>query len=164
MIRPIALALTTALALAGCATPIATHFAPASGPQAMGFSEYKIEPGRYRVTFRGSPGAPSNQVADYALLRAADLTLADGYDWFRISDRSFQQAGPRTGPNFSVGVGGGSFGGRSGVGVSLGRSFDLGGSPSLAQSLEVVMGKGAAPKDADIYDARELRKTIGPRT
>ncbi len=130
----------------------------------MGFSEYKIEPGRYRVTFKGSPGAPPNQVADYALLRAADLTLADGYDWFRISDRNFQQAGPRPGPNFSVGVGGGSFGGRSGVGLSLGRSFDLGGGPALAQTLEIVMGKGSAPKDADIYDAREIRKSIGPRT
>ena len=164
MIKPLALALFTAAALSACTTPIATQFAPAAGPQAMGFSEYKIEPGRYRVTFKGSPGAPPNQVADYALLRAADLTLADGYDWFRISDRNFQQADPRPGPSFSVGVGGGSFGGRSGVGMSLGRSFDLGGGPALAQTLEIVMGKGAPPKDADIYDAREIRKSIGPRS
>lgn len=164
MIRPIALALTAAFAVAGCATPVTTHFAQAQGPQSMGFSDYRIEPGRYRVTFRGSPGAPPNQVADYALLRAADLTLADGFDWFRVSDRSFQQSGDRNRPSFSVGVGGGSFGGHTGVGLSLGRSFELGGGPALAQSLEIVMGKGTAPQDADVYDAREIRKNIGPRT
>ncbi len=164
MIRSIALALTTALALAGCATPVATRYAMAQGPQSMGYSDYRIEPGRYRVTFRGNPGAPTNQLADYALLRAADLTLADGFDWFRISDRSFQQPGRDIGPRFSVGVGGSSFGGRTGVGLSLGRSFELGGSPALAQSLEIVMGKGAPPQNADVYDAREIRKSIGPRT
>ena len=58
--------------LAACATA-PTVFAPASGPQSIGFSEYRIEPGRYRVTFRGGPGAPFSQVADFALLRAADL-------------------------------------------------------------------------------------------
>lgn len=162
MIRPIALAL--AAALTGCATPVTTQFVPAQNPQSMGFSDYKIEPGRYRVTFQGSPGAPPNQVADYALLRAADLTLGDGYDWFRVSDRSFQQSPDRNRPSFSVGVGGGSFGGRTGVGLSLGRSFELGGGPALAQSLEIVMGKGTSPQNTDVYDAREIRKSIGPRT
>jgi hypothetical protein len=164
MIKSATLVLATALVLSACATRLATTYGPAQGPQSMGFSDYRIEPGRYRVTFRGGPGAPPNQVADYALLRAADLTLADGFDWFRIADRSFQQPGREDGPRFSLGVGGSSFGGRTGVGVSLGRSFDLGGGPALAQTLEIVMGKGVPPKDADVYDAREIRKSIGPRT
>jgi hypothetical protein len=29
--------------------------------------------------------------------------------------------------------------------------------------MEVVMGKGAPPKAADVYDARDVRKAIGPR-
>src|SRR5690606_22629066 len=74
------------LMLTACATT-PTFYAPAASPSAMGYSEYRIEPGRYRVTFRGGPGAPPQQVADYTLLRAADLALADGYDWFRITDR-----------------------------------------------------------------------------
>lgn len=164
MIKPLLLTVACCAALAACATPAPTLYAPAAGPQAVGFSEYRLEPGRYRITFRGGPGAPPNQVADYALLRAADLTLADGYDWFRVSDRDMRQAAPNNGPRFSIGVGGASFGGHSGVGLGVNKSFDAGGGASLAQSLEVVMGKGTPPSDADVYVAREVRRTIGPRT
>ena len=156
------LGIATALALAACASA-PTLYQPAAGPQAVGFSEYRIEPGRYRITFRGGPGAPAQQVADYALLRAADLALADGYDWFRVSERFIAQAGPDSGPRMSVGTGGASLGRHSSVGVGIGTSFNLGGGAALAQTLEVVMGKGAKPRDADVYDAREVRRTMGAR-
>lgn len=148
-------------ALAACAAA-PTVYAPATGPAASGFTEYRIEPGRYRVTYRGGAGAPPAQVADYALLRAAELTLADGYDWFRIADR-WREGSPDRGPQVSVGGGSASFGRRSGVGVGVGTSFSLGGGPQLAETLEVVMGKGAAPRGADAYDARALQREIGPR-
>src|SRR6516164_7347777 len=80
-----------ALALAACTTP--TVYQPASGPDAVGFSEYRIEPGRYRVFFHGGSGAPPERVMDLALLRAAELTLAGGYDWFRVSDRMVRAVG-----------------------------------------------------------------------
>ena len=57
-------------ALGACATA-PTVYGPAPRAQGVGFSEMRIEPGRYRVTFRGGPGAPIAQVSDYALLRAA---------------------------------------------------------------------------------------------
>lgn len=158
------LILTAALcaSLAACASA-PTVFTAANGPQAIGFSDYRIEPGRYRVTFRGGPGAPPEQVADYALLRAADIALADGYDWFRVADRVMRQAGPDNGPRVSLGTGGGSYGRGGGVGIGLGTSFNLGGGPALAQTIEVVMGKGAKPPGGDVYDAHQLRATIGPR-
>lgn len=149
--------------LAACATA-PTVYGPASGPQTVGFSEYRIEPGRYRVTFRGGPGAPAEQVSDYALLRAADLAIADGYDWFRVSDRYMTQSGQGGGPRLSVGAGGGSGRHSSGVGVGLGTSFDLSGGPQVVQTLEVMMGRGSRPPGSDIYDAREIRKVIGART
>ena len=156
-----------ALALSACATAQPTFYQPATGPQAVGFSEYRIEPGRYRITFRGGAGAPEAQISDYALLRAADLALADGYDWFRIYDRSIVQAGPDNSPRMSLGIGGSSFGGRSGVGLGLGAAFPLGGGrggPPLATTIEVVMGKGAKPQSPDAYDAHEVRRAIGKRT
>jgi hypothetical protein len=151
-----------ALSLVACATA-PTLYQPAASPQAVGYREYRIEPGRYRVTFQGGPGAPPQQVQDYALLRAADLALADGYDWFRVSDR-FMEGRPDRGPQVSLGVGGGSFGRRTGVGVGVGLgSINLGPGPSVAATVEVVMGRGERPRGADIYDARALRRTLGER-
>lgn len=151
-----------ALSLAACATA-PTLYQPAAGPQAVGYSEYRIEPGRYRVTFRGGPGAPPQQVMDYALVRAADLAIAEGYDWFRVADR-FTEGRPDNGPRIGLGVGGGDYGYRSGVSVGVGTSFNLGGGPSVATTIEVVMGRGERPRDGGVYDARALRRSLGDRT
>lgn len=147
------------LPLAGCATG-PTIYQPAAGPSSMGFSEYRIEPGRYRVTFRGAAGAPPEQVSDYAIRRAADLALADGYDWFRVSDRMVRQVGS-SGASLGLGVGGASYGRRSGVGLGLGTGIPLGGGPILAATLEVFMGRGPKPPGVDVYDAREIRRSLG---
>lgn len=157
---PAALA-ATVVALSACATT-PTVYQPATGPQSVGYSEYRIEPGRYRITFRGGPGAPPQQVTDYALLRAADLALAEGYDWFRVSDR-FVEGRPDRGPRLGLGVGGGNFGRRSGVSLGVGTSFNLGGGPSVASTIEVVMGRGERPRGGDVYDARALRRNLGQR-
>jgi opacity protein-like surface antigen len=150
-----------ALSLAACATA-PTLYQPAAGPQAVGYSEYRIEPGRYRVTFRGGPGAPPQQVMDYALVRAADLAISEGYDWFRVADR-FTEGRPDRGPRVGVGVGGGDYGYRSGVSLGVGTTFNLGGGPSLSTTIEVVMGRGERPRGADVYDAKALRRTLGER-
>jgi hypothetical protein len=154
-----------ALSLSACATA-PTVYQPAAGPNAVGYSEYRIEPDRWRVTFRGGPGAPAGYVNDLALRRAADLAVQQGYDWFRVYDR-MMEGQPDRGPRMSVGVGGGSSdyswrrGGGTSVGVGLGTSFNLGGGPSVTATLEVLMGRG--PKPADAYDAREIQRSVGVR-
>lgn len=150
-----------ALLIGACATQ-PTVYQPAVGPNAVGYSEYRIEPGRYRITFQGGPGAPAQYVSDLALLRAADIALAEGYDWFRVADR-FMQGRPDRGPRVGLGLGGGDFGYRSGVGIGLGTSFNLGGGPAVASTIEVMMGKGARPPGGDVYDARALRESLGRR-
>jgi len=151
-----------ALSLSACATA-PTHFQPAAGRDAVGFSEMRIEPGRYRVTFQGGPGAPAAQVQDYALLRAADLALADGYDWFRITDRMTRQNG-YGGSSLSVGFGGMSFGRHSATGVGVGTGIPLSGGPALTATIEVLMGRGPKPADGDVYDARGVQRSIRART
>jgi hypothetical protein len=150
-----------ALTLSACATA-PTYFQPASGPQAVGFSEMRIEPGRYRVTFQGGPGAPAAQVQDYALLRAANLALADGYDWFWVVDRAIRQNG-YSGSSLSVGFGGMSFGRHSATAVGVGTGVPLSGGASLVTTLEVLMGKGPKPAGDDVYDARGVQHAIGGR-
>lgn len=151
-----------ALLLGACAsTP--TLYQPAAGPNAVGFSDMRIETDRFRVTFRGGPGAPPEQVADLALLRAADLALEQGFDWFRVTDRYTRTAAPNGGPRVSVGTGSASFGRHSAFGLGLGTSFNLGGGPSLAQTIEVLMGRGAAPRDPNVYVARDVRRMLGQR-
>lgn len=160
--KPAIFAAAACLALSACASA-PTLYAPAGGPQTPGYSEMRIEPGRYRVTFRGGPGAPEEQVSDYALLRAADLAIAEGYDWFRLVEKQTRMASPNNGPRVSVGAGGGPGPFRSGVGVGVGTSFNLGGGPALSQTIEVLMGKGPKPGDREVYDARDVRRVIGAR-
>ena len=61
MYRPIAAA-CAALALAACATP--TVYAPANpnAASSVGFSEYRIENNRYRVTFQGGAGGGNRAI------------------------------------------------------------------------------------------------------
>lgn len=151
-----------ALSLAACATA-PTTFQPAGPHGGVGFSEMRIEPGRYRVTFQGGAGAPPSQVQDYALLRAADLAVSQGYDWFRVTERVTRQNG-YSGSSLSVGVGGMSFGRRSATGVGVGTGIPLNGGPALITSLEVLMGKGAKPSDGDVYDAKGVQQSLRART
>ncbi|MFY8209837.1 MAG: CC0125/CC1285 family lipoprotein [Caulobacter sp.] len=159
--RPLIAAGLAALLLTGCATTPTVYRAAVGAQTEVGYSEYRLETGRYRVTFQGGAGAPEAQVADYALLRAAELALRDGYDWFRIADRSTTMSGGGSGPRLSVGGGSASFGRHSGIGVGLGTSFNLGPGPAYARSIEVVFGKGPTPRDSDAYDAREIVKVVG---
>ncbi|SFJ76033.1 hypothetical protein [Caulobacter sp. UNC279MFTsu5.1] len=155
----IALAFSAALLTACASAP--TLYAPQTAPRGAGYSEYRLEAGRYRVTFQGNPGAPVNQVSDYALLRSAELALRDGYDWFRVADRVTQQTGSGGGSTLSIGGGSGSYGRRSSVGLGVGTSFNLGPGPAVSSSMEVVFGKGQPPRGADVYDARAIVRTVG---
>ena len=149
------------LALAACTTP--TVYAPLATPAGSGFSQTKIESDRWRVTFRGGSDAGRERVADLTLLRAAQLTLEQGYDWFRVTER-YGQASPPRGPTLSVGAGGGDYGWRGGssFGVGVG-GIPLGGGPQLAETLEIVMAKGPAPKgDPAVYDAKSVASSIRP--
>jgi hypothetical protein len=160
MTRRIALASSLiALILAACETAPPMAYQPVPGPRGVGFSEQRIEPGRYRIAFRGAPGASRAMVEDYALRRAADLTVADGYDWFRVYDRA-TTFNPPSGPQVGLSIGGVSFGRRSAVGGGVGTSFPLGGGGSITATLEVTMGKGPRPPGPDVYDARSVQETL----
>jgi len=148
------------LSLAACATP--TVFAPMSRAGGTGYSETRIQDDRYRVTFRGGSDADRNRVEDLTLLRAAQLTLAAGYDWFSIVSR-YGDVQPPRGPALSVGGGSASYGRHGGSSFGLGvGGIPLGGGPILAETIEIVMSKGVAPRAPNAYDAHGIVSSIRP--
>ncbi len=151
------------LALSACAS--LAPYGPQIGPGGQGYAEQRIESNRFRVTYSGV-GAPG-PVADMALLRAAELTTAEGYDWFEVTQRWLDGRPDSAGgmqPSLGVGYGSGRSSGRygsystSGVGVGVGLNFS-GPSPT-STTLEVVMGRGARPDRPNAYDARGVQNSL----
>lgn len=150
-----------ALAAAACAATGPAAYGPAD-ERGFGYEDTRIESDRYRVVYRGSGGMPPEQVDDYALLRAAELTLANGYDWFRVAARNMSRE-QRGGVSLGAGVGTGSYGRRSSVGVGVGGDFGrVGAQDFFTARLEVLMGEGEAPDDEAVYDAASLLASIAP--
>ena len=145
-----------------CVTAVGTAYGPAD-QKGYGYSETRIEADRYRVVFAGDGATPPDLVEDFALLRAAELAVENGYDWFRVAGRSMDGA-ERGGVNIGAGVGGGSFGRRSSVGVGVGGDLGrVGARRFFTARLEVLFGRGAKPEEGEVYDARSILDVIGAR-
>ena len=164
--KPAALIAAASLVLTGCMT--LAPYGPQTAQSGQGYSEYRIDGQRWRVTYNGI-GAPG-PVADMALLRAADLTLEQGYDWFEVTQHLIDGRPDSAGgfrPSFGVGYGSGRYDGgygrysSSGVGVGVGLNFQ-GPSPT-ATTLEIIMGRGEMPGRAGAYDARGVQQTLRAR-
>lgn len=151
-------------ALTACAsTPT---YAPATAPGGAGYSEAQIESNRFFVTYRARGSAEASLLSDYALLRAAELTIERGGDWFWVDRRTMDEASARSGPSIGVGVGGGSWGGRGGGSVGVGVNFPLGGGGgqrASAVTFEIRIGEGPKPDSADAYDARSTAQGLRAR-
>lgn len=164
MIRTIiALAAAAALTAACASTPA---YGPAADARSSGYSETRVENNRYFVTYRARNGADARLLEDYALLRAAELTVSQGQDWFIVDRRTTDMDdGRSSGPSVGVGVGGGSYGGRSGGSVGVGFNIPLGGGGPRATTatLEIRTGTGAKPDDANAYDARAVASSLRAR-
>jgi hypothetical protein len=83
--------LAISCALAACTT--ATPYQPLTpGTRAEGgYSDFRIERDRYRVTFTGNTMTSRETVERYLLYRAAELTRQRGFDWFVMADRNTER-------------------------------------------------------------------------
>jgi hypothetical protein len=146
--------------LAAACTTAPTVYQPAATADDMGWRATRIESDRYRVSFRANPDLKAPQVEDMALRRAAEITLQDGYQWFRAVTRNTERIGGSRGGGTSVGIGGssGSYGSSVGVGVGIDLSPDT---RRYETTLEILLGRGAKPDDANAYDAQSvLARTV----
>ena len=73
-------------ALAGCETgPV---YKPREPGQAVGYTDQQLTANRYRVTFAGRSSTKREEVENYLLRRAAEVTLAAGYTHFVFDTRN----------------------------------------------------------------------------
>ena len=154
-------------ALAACQT--ATPYQPLhGGPAAGGYSESRIEADRWRVSFKGNDETSRDTVETYLLYRAAELTLAQGYDWFEPMERHTDKK-VEVEPGYYGGVYGGfgyGFGRRRfyGWGPYWGDPFfDETVEEKFSTSAEIIMGHGPKPADdRRAMDAREVMSNLRP--
>ncbi len=168
-------AAAAALTLSACAT--ATPYAPAGfNGQRGGYAEQRLETDRYRVSFAGNSVTSREQVEMSLLLRAAEITVENGYDWFstveRATDRDvryqaypdpfYRPYSPFWGPSWRYYHRGlwsrwnDPFWGRNDIDV---REIDR-----FEANAEIVLGRGAKPAgDPNAFDAREVIANVGGR-
>lgn len=171
----LALGLGLAL-LAGCATP--TPYVPREKDSKVGYTDRELTPTRYRVTFTGNSVTPRETVESYLLLRAAEVSLAAGYNSFVFDTRNtqahttYQYMGPGPdpllgpGPYWGAGFGfrrgwGGGWGG--GWGPAYDPAFDVVANTKFEAYAEIVLlTPDQAKKEARAVNAKEVISHLGP--
>ncbi len=180
---------TLAAALAGlallgaCAT--ATPYQAALDTD-RGFSEQQIEANRFQVQFAGNSLTDRKTVETYLLYRAAELTKANGYDYFRVVRRDtdsesrvvpvggaryspfydhffcdYRYFGPRSAyfrdPYRRAFYPGPAYYSRSGYYDPFwGGPAEFREMTSYVASAEIVMSKGTKPDDVAVFDADQV--------
>lgn len=157
--------MVTLLLMACASSPV---YSPASD-NGFGYSHSQLDSNSYRVHFK-MRGDDSKQAMDYAMRRAAQLTLENGYDWFVIND---QQTLTHTRENADPSI---SHSQTMVVTRDCGlvgcktRSYpvhqttfgtQLESSQSMVESIIAIrMGKGIRPQSDSSYDALEVHKRL----
>jgi hypothetical protein len=120
-----------AAVLCGCASapPPAPVYEAATDVNSPGYLTAPAENGRFVVSYTGTRGMSREQVAQFALLRAAEFTAESGKEWFAVINTKTQSVVPaprkddlknRSGGGF-LGGPGGSTAGAGGTGGTASR-------------------------------------------
>lgn len=137
-----------------------------------GYTEQQLSNDQYRVSFR-SRGDDTGLAMDYAMLRASELTMEKGYDWFDIASRETLVDRERVDSGFSTGAGVtyttvqdcGLLGCRTyqRPSQSYHTGMHLGDERSEVEVImEIRMGNGIRPSGEQNYDAREVYQNLKP--
>jgi hypothetical protein len=167
--KTIMIFLSITILLAGC-TSKPDYRAATNG--SAGHSEQKISEDRYRVQFK----IYSNSVADatdFALLRSAQLTQQEGFDWFLITSKETFIESTKTQPATSIGLSQNRQTVRQcglltcdtyqrpstqmDASISLSSQNDR---KEVNTVLDIRMGKGMKPND-DSYHAQDVIDNLG---
>jgi hypothetical protein len=162
----LALAAIGALGLAACET--ATPYQPLAhgGAVAGGFTDERLDDTHFRVTFKGNDATSRSRVENYLLYRAADLTVAQGFDWFEMVDHDTRNNGQvYVDPAFGPGWGYWRPGWRYwGGGFGPWGPYDVDRIDRYQATADIFVGHGPKPAgDARAFDARQVMANLGPK-
>ena len=182
----VVVALGLALGLTACETATPYQALERGTKVSGGFTDQRLDADHVRVSFQGNTLTSRATVESYLLYRAAELTVAQGFDWFEIVDRHTDQdkrtyldPDPFYGPGYGFGYGygfwrpswryyGGGFGWRS-WDPYWGRPFwgDTGEIQTVEKfqaTAEIVMRHGPKPDgDPKAFDAHGVMANLGPK-
>ena len=150
--------------LAACAVP--TPYQAADG--GYGYTDQQIEGNRYRVSFDGNSSTPREEVQNYLLYRAAELTVQNGFDYFTIVDRDVERSTRYYSHAFvdDFGFRSRRYRGRYGHRRFFGPRFVSGSSYPINEysgTADIVMSEGEKPADEpNAYDALDVLQRLQP--
>ena len=171
-LNKLVLTLISVLLISACASQPAYRPAKDNG---FGYKEVKLTEDKYRVHFKHRSDDRA-QAMNFALLRAAELTKLNDYDWFVVTNRETIIDKERVGPQSGVSVGHshgvhrdcGLFGCRTSssprTSVGLNMSFGDRDKSEIESILEVKLGKGELPDNDQAYLASEVYNNLMPLT
>ena len=156
----------TAVMLTACASSSVYKEARGSG---FGYQDSALSETQHRISYK-SRGNDSGKAHDLAMLRAAELTLLKGYDWFEVLDReTIKDKSERSGASMGISQ-------RTEVTESCGllgckrttrpsREYSMGvdvgnDRDSVERHLEILLGNGVRPNKSQVYNATEVRENI----
>lgn len=172
MVRAFMSMLAAAMILGACAE--STPYQPAGADSRFGYSEQRIEQNRYMVQFSGNSLTERQAVETYLLYRAAELTLEQGYDHFRVvrrdTDAERRVTGTRGSAFSPYGYGHGFnyryFHPRYGWYGWRDPFWDDVNLREVSQyqaMAEIQLGRGSGPDDPDVFNAGEVVRNLGPQ-
>ncbi|WP_258808030.1 CC0125/CC1285 family lipoprotein [Pseudidiomarina sp. CB1] len=129
----------------------------------FGYADKQLATDMYWVRYK-SRDTDANQATDYALLRAAELTIAQGYEWFVVSEKDV--TGKRLAHNTETSVDVDTIAdctsdlcgsvpasrkyGSDGVNIEQAERADF------TVELTVLFGRGERPEPKFVYDAQQV--------
>ena len=157
--------------LTGCASQPDYREAKNGG---FGYSQSQLSDTQYRIHFKAR-GDDKAKAMDYAMLRAAEVTLEAGYPWFTVNhqetliDKEQTQTSPEFGFNqrYARVTECGAISCRTALypTAQLSSGIFVGGTQQseIESVLQITLGRGEKPADGNSYDASQVQQHLRPK-
>lgn len=143
--------------LAACASS-PKGYGPAYGSD-FGYRNTKLQSDRFRVSYTSRNSYESR---DMALLRAAEITDAEGYSHFKIIRGDSFDNGPNALIGSNIGIGGGNGYNYSHLNVGVQDVVRAVEGSKVTETIEIVLLSSGSKSDPNIFDAQGVLKSIRP--